>query len=123
MLRKHDKSSLSSGGSSIKWITAKQTSRGPILSVDPAVNTHIFKPVGTSQVGIISIFGAARQGKSFLMNCLAGETDLFQISNERESCTQGIDVSRHLMDLSTFSGERKSYPPLKVGFVDAEVLT
>lgn len=114
-------STSSQGAASLKWISAKQTPRGPVLSVDPLVSSGIFDPLGKSLVGLISIFGAARQGKSFLMNCLAGETDLFRISNERESCTQGIDVSRKLMDLSAFAGDKKSgYPNLKVGFVDAE---
>ena len=27
------------------------------------------------------------------MNCLAGEKEIFRISNEKDSCTQGIDIS------------------------------
>lgn len=114
----------------MKWITAQQTARGPTLSVEKRVSREIFEPCGRSTIGLISIFGAARQGKSFLMNCLAGETDLFRISNERESCTQGIDVSTHLLDLSQFaaggakgvttSSSLKKFPAMKVGFVDAE---
>jgi hypothetical protein len=96
---------------------------------------------------LISIFGRARQGKSFLMNCLAGETEIFRISNEKDSCTQGIDISNKWLSLSEFSAinnnisnsnskPRSTTQPvlasgravtavtganqMKVGFVDAE---
>lgn len=76
---------------------------------------------------LISIFGAARQGKSFLMNCLSGTTGLFTISNLSTPCTQGIDISRNLISLKTFSeidGGRSSQSQgrerTRVGFVDAE---
>ena len=75
---------------SVKWISASQTPRGPVLQVDDTVDKSIFRPLGDKPVNLISIFGAARQGKSFLMNCLAKKSDLFRISNERESCTQGL---------------------------------
>ena len=123
---------------SVKWISASQSSRGPTLHVDESVDRSIFRPLGDKLVGLISIFGAARQGKSFLMNCLAKKSDLFRISNEKESCTQGImiflnikrlivgllgiDISRHFMNLSDFSDEKKpsSTSSIKIGFVDAE---
>lgn len=96
---------------------------------------------------MISIFARARQGKSFLMNCLAGETETFRISNEKDSCTQGIDISNKWLSLSEFSAinnnisnsnckPRSTTQPvlasgravtaatgdnqMKVGFVDAE---
>eukprot|EP01040_Poterioochromonas_malhamensis_P022518 gene22518-27417_t len=73
--------------SSFKWITSE----------DSVLRAHdvrrVLQPVWSHPTNLISIFGRARQGKSFLMNCLAGETDIFRISNEKESCTQGIDVS------------------------------
>ena len=34
---------------------------------------RILKPLGENPVNLISIFGAARQGKSFLMNLLSGK--------------------------------------------------
>lgn len=50
----------------------------------------VFRQIGKSECNIISIFGRARQGKSFLMNCLSGETDIFRISNEKESVSKNI---------------------------------
>ena len=94
-----------------------------IIIVNSEVNRQVFRPTGRSKCNLISVFGAARQGKSFLMNCLAGETELFKISNQRESCTQGIDISRHLIPLSTFSGIHGGRPnnsSTNIGFVDAE---
>jgi hypothetical protein len=58
------------------------------------------------------------------MNCLANETDLFKISNQRESCTQGIDISKRLVPLSEFSsfngGTTQRGNQTLVGFIDAE---
>jgi hypothetical protein len=74
-------------------------------------------------INLISIFGAARQGKSFMMNLLANQQDLFRISNEKDPCTQGVDMSSHFMPLSDFS-RQNSCPGIsskvKIGFVDAE---
>ena len=44
---------------------------------------------------LVSIFGAARQGKSFLMNNLAQQEGLFNISNSREPCTQVTSAHCH----------------------------
>ena len=81
--------------------------------------------VATNPVSLISIFGRARQGKSFLMNCLAGEKELFAVSNKKDSCTQGIDISSKWLSLEAFSkvdndAAIKSAPKVRVGFVDAE---
>jgi hypothetical protein len=75
------------------------------------------------------------------MNCLAGETEIFRISNEKDSCTQGIDISNKWLSLSEFSSNSNCKPrsttqpvlasgravtavtgdnKMKVGFVDAE---
>lgn len=80
------------------------------------------------QTNLISIFGRARQGKSFMMNCLAGEKEIFRISNEKESCTQGIDISTKWVELKEFAAigsksglnAAKTLPGINVGFVDAE---
>ena len=88
---------------------------------------QVFEPLGEMLVNLISIFGAARQGKSFLMNLLADQQDLFKISNLREPCTQGVDLSGHLVPLSSFSGFNGCPPvasraskDIRIGFVDAE---
>jgi hypothetical protein len=75
----------------------------------------------------------ARQGKSFLMNLLAGEENLFKISNSKDPCTQGVDLSRkvlswpvfHKMDVLDSGASRtvahaSSEKLPKVAFVDCE---
>ncbi|GMF60636.1 unnamed protein product [Phytophthora fragariaefolia] len=95
------------------------------VSADAA--ERVLRPLGDAPVNLVAIFGAARQGKSFLMNLLADQQDLFRISNLREPCTQGVDLSGHLVPLERFSA-LNGCPPLtpracggvRVGFVDAE---
>ncbi|KAJ1411405.1 hypothetical protein B484DRAFT_183240 [Ochromonadaceae sp. CCMP2298] len=135
-----------------KWISAGE---GQALQVEDVQG--VFAPVARNPCNIISIFGRARQGKSFLMvsvkrsspvpplrprsalttasfprllppqNCLAGEKEIFRISNMKESCTMGIDVSDKWLPWSDFSNMDGAQPPRKtaargmqVGFVDAE---
>lgn len=108
---------------SVKWVEMRSAGGKPQLIVNKNVKKEIFHQTAKEPCNLISIFGAARQGKSFLMNCLAGQPDVFQISNFRESCTQGIDISRHMLDLKTFSeldGGKGVSKRMKVGFVDAE---
>eukprot|EP01032_Pedospumella_encystans_P028439 gene28439-32123_t len=104
-----------------KWITSGE---GKALVVHKVPS--IFSQVAKNPCNLISIFGRARQGKSFLMNCLAGEREIFKISNEKESCTQGIDISSKWLSLADFSkldggkhiGGRTE--GIRIGFVDAE---
>lgn len=104
-------------------MTIGQRGGRPELGVNKEVVRQVFRPIGREKCNLISVFGAARQGKSFLMNCLAGETSLFEISNQREACTQGIDISQHMMTLASFSsmhGGRAVNSSNRIGFVDAE---
>ena len=70
---------------SYKWISSLESTGGRNLAVNPTIEENVFKEVLNSSCNIISIFGRARQGKSFLMNCLAGEKEIFRISNQAES--------------------------------------
>jgi hypothetical protein len=89
---------------------------------------QVLNQVGDRFLNLVSVFGGARQGKSFLMNLLANEQDLFQISNRRDPCTHGIDLARRFIPLSDFaalnegnaSGSQENPGPTLVGFVDAE---
>lgn len=47
---------------------------------------HLTKLGAETTLNLVSIFGGARQGKSFLMNMLAGAGDdcLFKISNSKD---------------------------------------
>jgi hypothetical protein len=125
---------------STSWINIDQHGK---MSVNPAAATEVLAPLGAREpLNLVSIFGAARQGKSFLMNCLTGREGTFQISNARDPCTQGIDISRTTMSVADFStldggarveaaaahgGGRRGGGPdgggaaaLRIGFVDAE---
>lgn len=107
--------------SSYKWITTETTAEGRVLKAHDM--EHVFRTLESSPLNLISIFGRARQGKSFLMNCLAGEEQIFKISNEKESCTQGIDISDKWMSVTDFSkvyGGSACEGKLQIGFVDAE---
>ena len=111
---------------SSSWIQIDAHGR---MSVDDRAATSVLAPLGdVDPLNLISIFGAARQGKSFLMNCLAGREGTFKISNDRDPCTQGIDISRTTVPLREFAsmdGGAAVAPvagasALRVGFVDAE---
>ncbi len=94
-----------------------------LLIVDDDVISKIFSKVQNEHCNIISIFGRARQGKSFLMNCISGERAIFTVSNEKDPCTQGIDISDKWVDVNNFSkidGGVEVDGAIKVGFVDAE---
>eukprot|EP01035_Chromulina_nebulosa_P023582 gene23582-30580_t len=111
--------------SSYKWITNQESTSGGKLEVHDV--RRVFDSISSrdsdSECNLISIFGRARQGKSFLMNCLAGHEDIFRISNEKESCTQGIEISDLWLPIKDFSRSDGGKPVngnTKIGFVDAE---
>ena len=86
---------------SSSWIQIDAHGR---MSVDDRAATSVLAPLGdVDPLNLISIFGAARQGKSLLMNCLAGREGTFKISNDRDPCTQGIDISRTTVPLREFA--------------------
>eukprot|EP00457_Paulinella_chromatophora_P001921 gb/GEZN01001923.1/.p1 GENE.gb/GEZN01001923.1/~~gb/GEZN01001923.1/.p1 ORF type:complete len:672 (+),score=109.52 gb/GEZN01001923.1/:59-2074(+) len=51
---------------------------------------------GDVPINLIFIFGNARSGKSFMMNCLTGVRGLFKVQNSSTPCTRGVDMSSHL---------------------------
>ena len=73
------------------WITMKDPSAGergePVMVVNQATVKGVLEPLGDKEaVNLVAIFGAARGGKSFLMNQLAGQDDIFKISNDKARC-------------------------------------
>jgi len=116
---------------SYKWISSNDNNTNSSSDQSKKLVVHdvrqVFTQISNQQINLISIFGRARQGKSFLMNCLAGEKEIFRISNEKESCTQGIDISDKWINLSAFesidnpANQRIAKSSnIKVGFIDAE---
>eukprot|EP01046_Picozoa_sp_COSAG06_P003794 COSAG06_NODE_151_length_21964_cov_95.963961_19_plen_347_part_00 len=84
-----------------------------------------------ASVNLITIFGAARTGKSTLMSLLCGEQGLFRSSAGGESFTQGIMIANFFTSLEAFSSQdggecvspdsgSSGEDGLVVGFVDAE---
>ncbi|POM63551.1 Guanylate-binding protein [Phytophthora palmivora] len=112
----------------VKWLGMKHAAgKSDQMFISSEASTQVLEPLGNTPINLISIFGAARQGKSFLMNLLADQQDLFKISNLREPCTQGVDLSGHFVPLSSFSSFNgcpsitpKASKGIHVGFVDAE---
>ena len=66
---------------SIKWIS-KSDRDGLIKINHDAAQT--FSMVQNKPCNLITIFGLARQGKSFLMNCLSGNDSTFAVSDSME---------------------------------------
>mmetsp|Transcript_54966 Transcript_54966/g.103046 ORF Transcript_54966/g.103046 Transcript_54966/m.103046 type:complete len:211 (-) Transcript_54966:421-1053(-) len=91
---------------------------------------HLSKMPRREKLGLIAIFGSARQGKSFLMNKLAGGSGCgFRVSNKQDPCTVGVDLCANTVPLKTFCAVEDSAssslkarvpPDMRVGFVDAE---
>ncbi|KUF89581.1 hypothetical protein AM588_10002278 [Phytophthora nicotianae] len=113
----------------VKWLGmgAHAAGKSDQMFISSEASTQVLQPLGDTPINLISIFGAARQGKSFLMNLLADQQDLFKISNLREPCTQGVDLSGHFVPLSKFSSfngcptiNSKPSKDIHIGFVDAE---
>jgi hypothetical protein len=77
-------------------------------------------------VGLISIFGSARGGKSTLLNQMVGGCEsIFDVSHQAQSCTIGVEISAKFVPVESFvsdveyigSGEKSG---VQVGFVDVE---
>ena len=82
---------------STSWLSMKKDD----LQVNPKA-TKFLSSLGDQPLHLVSVFGAARQGKSFLMNALSGMDGVFKVSNALEPCTQGIDVSTSTLSLEKF---------------------
>ena len=102
------------------WITLSDERMTPA----PAAACHLAALDKGAPLNLIAIFGAARQGKSFLMNELAGGSAGFKVSNKSDPCTVGVDLASKLMPLSDFAGSKASCTEdgrnIQIGFVDAE---
>eukprot|EP00808_Paulinella_micropora_P002984 g5923.t1 len=65
------------------------------LEVVPA-GAQLLNAISSEQpVNLVFIFGNARSGKSFMMNCITGVRSLFRVQNSSTPCTKGVDMSSH----------------------------
>ena len=89
------------------WITIGSDGT---MAADPRAAADILAPLGAhAPLNLVAIFGAARQGKSFLMNCLMRREGTFAISNARDPCTVGIDLSRMTLPIRELEDEVRTY--------------
>lgn len=106
--------------------------RLPLLFVDQAgslqLGTGLQMLKGLDKkapVSIVSVFGAARTGKSFLLNCLAGRAGLFPCNNQHLPCTKGCDISGYASKLQSIADHANVSMPdsmksARVAWVDCE---
>jgi hypothetical protein len=87
-----------------KWFELKLTDYAPHILVRSKVTQWLqAHPLDSCcPLNLVMIFGPARQGKSFLMNVLTGEEDLFAQSGRVEPCTCGVDLSNFFPTVSHF---------------------
>lgn len=56
----------------------------PVMAVNKVTVKTVLEPLGNEEaVNVVAIFGAARGGKSFLLNQLVGRDGTFKISNAK----------------------------------------
>jgi len=112
---------------SMKWVKVRHEA-GP-LEPDKNVLKILIGVRDRDPLNLLTIVGAARHGKSFLVNALTGSDNVFRVSPEAVACTAGADLSPILMPLSDFKraggGRRTPSRPSSsaeptVAFVDME---
>ena len=93
------------------------------LTVDEDLNADLAR-LGQSPLNLITIYGPARKGKSFLMNLLAdpsGENQVFRSLGGQVACTKGIELApRVLAHAQLFSEQVTKLDDLNVAFCDTE---
>jgi hypothetical protein len=106
------------GEGAVKWLTMTNEDGKQRLCVSPG-SGKLLASQGSKQLQLVSIFGRAREGKSFLMNKLSGRSSVFPVQPTNKPCTVGADLSPHFVALSELSDVSTRIDPL-VGFVDVE---
>ncbi|CAN0126816.1 unnamed protein product, partial [Ectocarpus sp. 8 AP-2014] len=108
----------------VKWVTVTD---GRLQATEEACE-RLSNVSDDQSLSVVTIFGAARQGKSFLMNALTRSDNGFRVSPEVYPCTAGADLFPILMPLSEFkrgSAGNITHLPSRslqptIGFVDME---
>lgn len=114
-----------SSASAVKWVLLEQEA-GALRTTEKAGG--VLSTVHEDQVvNVLTMVGAAKQGKSFLMNALTGSDNVFPVSPEPIACTAGADLSPILMSLPAFkqggggvASSSSCQPHPTIAFVDME---
>lgn len=102
-----------------KWLTIEKSKDALTLSVgigtSAALESH-----GSDKLSLITVFGRARTGKSFLMNKISGKAGLFVVRPGHETTTIGADLSS-VISANDFLGDAAAGSAAgKLAFVDVE---
>jgi hypothetical protein len=113
------------GDGACKWLVINDDIEIETQSTAKQLLLELDRKVGGASTNLVAIVGPARQGRSTLMNLLAG-MELFDISHKDKSCTSGVDISARLMTVPRFAAgggkddEAAPSTAMRVGFVDTE---
>lgn len=77
-------------------------------------------PAQHEPLSLVAICGAARQGKSMLLNSLLRTPDSFTVSDSPSPCTEGVDVSRSVVTLNEFNRSCGQFDVQQIAFADVE---
>lgn len=71
--------STTKGEVALKWLRMTEEGSSHMMTVEESVGVTLLRPLGPAPLDLITIFGQARKGKSFLLNKLASQTNLFPV--------------------------------------------
>jgi hypothetical protein len=86
---------------SLKLIELKQDQPSGEVQVADAGSTLLQNLPSDTPLNLVFVFGLARTGKSFLLNCLSGVRGLFKVANTSTPCTKGVDISSYTTPLAS----------------------
>ena len=120
-----DDSIVTNDSSSLLWLSATKDANSDKweLNIDPSAN-KVMEDQGGRLTNIVGVVGNLRTGKSYLMNALT-KTNVFGVSTQLESFTQGVMLSPTIQPLSQFHSNQLSVgdeamTSMDLAFVDCE---
>jgi hypothetical protein len=120
-----DDSIVTNDSSSLLWLSAAKDANSDAwrLNIDPDAN-KVMEDQGGRLTNIVGVVGNLRTGKSYLMNALT-KTNVFGVSTQLESFTQGVMLSPTIQPLSQFHSNQLSVgdeamTSMDLAFVDCE---
>lgn len=87
-IHRADRENGSTDAKCFSWITRNNEK----LQISTPKFLHHSDVASRKFLNFITILGPARQGKSFLMNCLMGDS-VFNTSNADDVCTKGVQIA------------------------------